>query len=132
MGRRNRGVPGMIKINLPFPVSVNAMFADGKTRRHKSQKYCDWLLEAGYQLNRQKPQPIKGQVILSYVLGEIFDGRRRDVGNYEKGVTDLLVKHGVIEADDHRIVREIKLRWSREVTGVEITISETQSQEKVA
>lgn len=122
----------MIKINLPFPVSVNAMFADGKTRRHKSQRYCDWLLEAGYQLNRQKPQPIKGQVVLSYALGEILDGRRRDVGNYEKGVTDLLVKHGVIEADDHRIVREIKLRWSREVTGVEITISEAQSQEKAA
>lgn len=122
----------MIKINLPFPVSVNAMFADGKTRRHKSQKYCDWLLEAGYQLNRQKPASIKGQVILSYVFGEIFDGRKRDVGNYEKGVTDLLVKHGVIEADDHRIVREIKLRWSREMTGVEITISEAQSQEKAA
>ena len=33
----------MTVIELPFPVSVNAMFADGKTRRHKSQRYADWI-----------------------------------------------------------------------------------------
>ena len=37
----------MTVITLPFPVSVNAMFADGKTRRHKSQRYADWIAEAG-------------------------------------------------------------------------------------
>lgn len=122
----------MTTLSLPFPPSVNAMFADGRTRRVKSQKYADWILEAGYALNRQRPAPIRGKVNLAYVVQEGFDKRRRDVGNYEKAVTDLLVKHGVIEADDNTIVREINLKWSNAVEGIHITISqatESQSQQ---
>ena len=41
-----------VTLTLPFPISVNAMFADGKTRRHKSQKYTteeiDWM-RSNYQ-----------------------------------------------------------------------------------
>lgn len=117
----------MRSFNLPFPISVNAMFADGQTRRIKSQKYREWIEDAGWILNRQHIRPVKGQVVLSYEFEEKLDGRRRDAGNYEKGVTDLLVTHGIIEADDHRIVREIKLRWSREVSGVAVTITELAS-----
>jgi Holliday junction resolvase RusA-like endonuclease len=122
-------------LTLPMPPSVNAMFADGKTRRHKSQKYADWIIEAGYALNRQSPPNIIGPVMLSYLVQEGRDKRKRDVGNYEKAATDLLVKHGVIQADDHTIVREIRLKWSDQVIGVQITISkitEAQSREKVA
>lgn len=110
-------------ITLPFPVSVNGLYADGKYRRHKSQRYCDWLIEAGYALKAQKPPKITGQVILHYELQEGHDNRRRDLGNYEKCVTDLLVTHGVIEADDGRIVREIKMGWSKEVEGVRVKIA---------
>lgn len=117
-------------VELPFPVSVNAMFADGKTRRHKSQRYCDWLLEAGYALNQQHVRPIKGQVALSYLLQEGQDKRRRDLMNYEKGVTDLLVSHGIIEADDGRIVREITMRWSKLVTGIQVTITSLATEER--
>ena len=109
-----------VTINLPFPVSVNAMFADGKTRRHKSQRYCDWLMEAGLQLNRQRPTPVKGPVRMTYEFGAP-DSRRRDLSNLLKGPEDLLVKHGVIEADDNSVVREIRLTWAP-VEGVRITI----------
>ena len=112
----------MTVITLPFPVSVNALFADGKTRRHKSQRYADWLLEAGYALNRQKPVPVKGRVSLRYELQEGHDNRLRDLPNYEKGVTDLLVSHGIIEADDSRILRHFEMVWSRQVQGVRVTI----------
>ncbi|WP_165435517.1 RusA family crossover junction endodeoxyribonuclease [Bradyrhizobium sp. Leo121] len=121
----------MTVITLPFPVSVNGLFADGKTRRHKSQRYCDWLIDAGYALNLQRPPKIKGQVILHYLLQEGIDNRRRDLGNYEKCVTDLLVSHGVIEADDGRIVREITLRWSRAGQGIQITIISVQEEDFV-
>jgi hypothetical protein len=110
-------------INLPFPVSVNAMFADGKTRRHKSQKYCDWIVEAGYRLNRQKPTPIKGQVSIRYDLQEAEDQWLRDCFNFEKGVTDLLVTHGIIEADHRKILRGGEVWWNPDVEGVRVTIT---------
>jgi hypothetical protein len=58
-------------------------------------------------------------------LGEVEekpDKIRRDV-NYAKGVSDLLVKHKVIAADDNTIVRKIVMEWSPSVSGVRITIS---------
>lgn len=112
----------MTVITLPFPISVNAMFADGKNRRIKSQRYCDWILEAGYVLNRQHPTPVKGPIVIRYELQDGRDKRKRDAFNYEKGVSDLLVKHGVIEADDNTIIRKGIVEWSREVQGVRVTI----------
>jgi hypothetical protein len=112
----------MTVISLPFPISVNAMFADGKTRRHKSQRYADWLLEAGYALNRQKPAPVLGKVIIHYELQDGIDRRDRDCFNFEKGVTDLLVTHGVIQADSNRILRKGVIEWSESVKGIRVTI----------
>lgn len=110
-------------LTLPFPISVNAMFITGKYRRARSQRYEDWVLEAGYALNKQKPPQIKGPVTLAYEVQDGSDGRRRDLGNLEKCSTDLLVSHKVIEADDNTIVREINLRWCRNVSGVRVTIT---------
>jgi Holliday junction resolvase RusA-like endonuclease len=109
-------------ITLPFPISVNAMFADGKTRRHKSQRYADWLAEAGYALKSQRPQTVLGPVTLLYEVQEGKDNRRRDIGNLEKGCTDLLVYYGIIEADHDLIVREIRMIWNKDVQGVRVTI----------
>lgn len=118
----------MTVIKLPFPVSVNAMYADGKTRRHKSQAYADWVLEAGYALNRQHPAPVKGQVHMRYELQDGRDKRKRDCCNYEKGVTDLLVSHGIIEADDNTILRKAVIEWNPSVTGVRVTITPAQGE----
>jgi hypothetical protein len=112
-----------VVITLPFPVSVNAMFADGKTRRFKSQRYCDWLLEAGYALNVQKPPQIKGKYHITYAFQEGQDRRERDAFNLEKGVTDLLVKHGVVEGDSNKYLRKGSVEWDRSVIGVRITIT---------
>jgi Holliday junction resolvase RusA-like endonuclease len=112
----------MTVLTLPFPVSVNAMFADGLSRRVKSQKYCDWIIEAGYALNRQHPAQIFGQVELKYEVEEKPDKIRRDVENYAKGVSDLLVKHKIILADDNTVVRKLTMEWAPDVKGVRITI----------
>jgi crossover junction endodeoxyribonuclease RusA len=110
-------------LTLPFPVSVNAMFADGKARRHKSQRYADWLLEAGYALNSQKPPSIKGQYHITYAFQEGQDRRERDAFNLEKGCTDLLVNHGVVEGDSNKYLRKGSVEWDRSVIGVRITIT---------
>ena len=113
----------MIVIELPFPISVNAMWADGKTRRIKSQRYCDWIFEAGYRLNRQSPPQIKGPVVLSFWFQDNIDKRQRDISNLLKGVEDLLVDHKVIEGDHNKIVRAIHAGWSVSVKGVKIEIT---------
>ena len=113
----------MTTITLPFPISVNAMFADGKTRRVKSQRYADWVQEAGWELKRQRVIPVRGPVKLTYEVQDGKDERRRDIANLEKGCTDLLVEHGIIEADHDLIVRELSMVWTREVQGVRVTIS---------
>jgi Holliday junction resolvase RusA-like endonuclease len=113
----------VITFSLPYPVSVNAMYADGKTRRFKSQAYCDWLLEAGYRLNQIKPSPVKGQYHVTYTFQEKADGRHRDAFNLEKGVTDLLVKHGVVEGDSNKFLRRGIVEWDKSVVGVRVTIT---------
>lgn len=113
----------MTVVRLPFPISVNAMYADGKNRRHKSQRYADWCQEAGYRLNRQNVIPVRGPVSLLYEVQDGKDNRRRDLVNLEKGCTDLLVEHGIIEADHDLILREVRMKWNRDVEGVRITIS---------
>lgn len=112
----------MTVISLPFPISVNAMFADGKTRRVKSQRYADWIIEAGWELKRQRAIPVRGQVRILYELQEGHDNKRRDCFNFEKGVTDLLVEHGIIEADHDLILRSAEIGFSREVKGIRVTI----------
>lgn len=115
-----------VVLTLPFPISVNAMFADGKTRRHKSQRYADWLLEAGYVLNSQKPPQIKGQYHITYAFQEGQDRRERDAFNLEKGCTDLLVKHGVLEGDSNKYLRKGSVEWDSSIVGVRITITPLQ------
>lgn len=112
----------MIVVTLPFPISVNAMYADGKIRRVKSQRYADWTIEAGWELKRQRVIPVRGPVAITYELQEGHDNRRRDAFNFEKGVTDLLVEHGIIEADHDLILREGRIAWNSEIQGVRVTI----------
>lgn len=119
-------------LTLPFPISVNAMFADGRSRRIKSQRYAGWLQEAGWELKRQRPSPIKGQVEIIYEVQDAKDNRRRDLVNLEKGVTDLLVAHGVIEADHDLILREVRMKWAGDVVGVRVTIKPFTKEQRAA
>ena len=112
----------MVIVNLPFPVSTNALFSNGKSGRFRSQRYVDWHLEAGYALMVQRPAKTKGPVMLDCLVQHPKDARKRDITNLIKAPEDLLVEHGVIEADDHTIVREVRLAWSKEVEGIQIRI----------
>lgn len=113
----------MTVIDLPFPPSTNNMFINGTKGRFRSQKYDEWIIEAGWELARQHPAKCVGPVSLSFEFQDGQDNRKRDISNLIKAPEDLLVKHGVIQADDQTIVRQINVAWSAEVTGVRITIS---------
>jgi Holliday junction resolvase RusA-like endonuclease len=109
---------------LPMPPSVNGLWANGKHgKRYRTQLYDSWIHEAGAEIMRQRPKKHAGLVILSYEVQEPAGKRKYDLGNREKALTDLLVSHGIIQADDNTIVREIKLKWATDVEGVRVTVA---------
>ena len=94
---------------LPFPPSVNSAYGGGSgQRRFKSRQYKDW--EKQSSLICKKHPTIKEQVRLVYRYF-MPDRRTRDIGNYEKVVSDFLVNHRVIEDDGTHIVPAIDLRF---------------------
>jgi Holliday junction resolvase RusA-like endonuclease len=109
-------------ICLDLPPSTNNLFATGATgRRFKSAEYTDWIEEAGWRLNAQRPRPIAGKVALLIDVEEPKTKIRQDCTNRVKAVEDLLVSHGIIEGDDQRYVREVTVRWAP-VEGVRVTV----------
>lgn len=115
-----------MKLTLPFPPSVNSLYATNwKTkRRFKSKRYEAWISAATIKALTQRWQSsvpeFTGHVKVVYELGRP-DLKRRDVENYSKAISDFLVYHNIL-ADDS-LIHEITLRWA-DVEGVEITITE--------
>ena len=86
---------------LPFPLSVNAMYKNAGKARAKSKRYREWIEGAQWQLAGQhKGKPITGPLMLTLAIKQP-DRRRRDLGNLEKCVTDLMT--GVVYEDDSQI-----------------------------
>lgn len=112
----------MTVIRLPFPPSVNNLFINSSRGRFRSQKYDSWIMEAGNEILRQRPSKVVGPVNLIFEFQEGRDNRKRDVTNLIKAPEDLLVKHGIIEADDGSIVRKVEACWNAEIEGVRVTI----------
>ena len=99
----------MIKLLLPFPPSVNSAYANGgnKRGRHKTAQYVDWIKEASTAVKGSHRQGL-GAYSLSICL-QRPDKRQRDLGNYEKAVSDFLVMHGVVK-DDH-LCERLVMTW---------------------
>ena len=106
---------------LSLPPSSNNLFS-GKTRRFRSSEYEAWIVEAGYQLNRQRPPQIVGRVSILIEVAEPKTQRQMDLANREKATIDLLVKHHVIQGDSQRYLRKLTMKWA-DIEGVRVTIS---------
>lgn len=109
-----------ITIDLPFPPSVNNLFANGSKGRFPTQQYRDWQAAAGWKILADRPGRLPGPVKITLILEEKHG--RRDLDNLVKAPLDLLVKHSVIDGDHRTVVREINSSWSNKVQGVRITI----------
>ena len=88
----------MIRISLPFPPSVNSAYGNNKHGRHKMPAYKAWEKLAGARVKDSHRAGFKNYS-LRICLRRPDLKRSRDLGNYEKCVSDLLVAHGVV-ADD--------------------------------
>ena len=98
-----RHVVDEVAIDLPSPPSTNNLFITLPNRKRiKSPQYRGWIVDAGWDLVRQKPGRIDGPFTVEILIP---DTTKIDVDNSTKSVLDLLVKHGVIEDDNPRLCR---------------------------
>lgn len=102
----------MIRIILPYPPSVNKLWRATKGGGvYKSQEYRDWRKHAEWAVSTQvKGKGIKGEYTLE-ILAVKPDKRRRDLGNLEKAISDLLQHVKVIE-DDY-LCQDIHIAWAK-------------------
>lgn len=99
----------MTRIELPYPPSINAAFANGgnKRGRHKTPAYRAWEQLAALCI-KDSHRVGYGPYSLHIALKRP-DKRRRDLGNTEKVISDLLVAHGVVK--DDCLAERITLQW---------------------
>ena len=119
----------MTELWLPFPVSVNNLFAAGslrgRNRRFPSPRYRQWRNTAEALIMASRVRPVKGPVAVSLHL-TAPDKRPRDADNYNKSVLDSLVRMRVIDGDDSRTVRRVTAGWENaERPGVRVVIEPT-------
>ena len=114
----------MITITLPFPVSVNGMYANhyGKGRI-KTGRYKSWQNEANGELLQQKPPAMVGPVSIDIRI-KAPDARVRDGDNLVKCVFDLLKLRKVIPDDNNKIIKRHSVEWVEQGPPCEVTITE--------
>lgn len=107
----------MLKLWLPFPPSLNSLFP-GKVRRHKSERYEAWILEAKRAVCQQHFTQFTQPVSIAYKFGAP-NKKKRDIDNLFKAPNDLLVSVGAI-ADDS-LIHKISGEWA-DISGCEVEI----------
>jgi Holliday junction resolvase RusA-like endonuclease len=103
-------------ISLPFPVSVNDAYANVPGRgRVKTARHKTWFDKASLSLAQQlrglekEGIPWRDPVTIHYAFGAP-DNRRRDCNNYEKVVSDFLVRQVIILDDS--LIQSSVIDWS--------------------
>jgi Holliday junction resolvase RusA-like endonuclease len=109
----------MIELQLPFPTSANDLWSRTARGMRRSDAYTAWLVEAGWEARRQRPGKIEGPYKLT-IHAVRPDSRRRDLGNLEKGVSDLLESLGIIENDC--LAEMISMRWVTSGEGITVIL----------
>jgi len=111
--------------HLPYPISVNDMFANNNGRgrgRYPTKEYRAWKVHAEKAIRKTGVQLIDGLTVVDIEIGR-KDGRRRDIDNQIKGILDMLTHMGVIE-DDYLVAR-VTAEWvpKTQVDGARVTVA---------
>jgi Holliday junction resolvase RusA-like endonuclease len=116
----------MIKLNLPKPISTNALFANVRGRgRVKSARYNTWTHHAAAMLADQRPLPrIDYPCRILFAVGEIGMRANSDGDNTLKCLLDALISNGVLSDDNRKIVRGVGMEWVAGKEGVTAHIME--------
>lgn len=98
-----------VVIALPFPPSVNTLFA-GRSRRYVCPRYRRWREIADMEILAARTRSVAGRVAVSVNLHP-RDDRVRDADNYLKPLIDCIVRMHIIEGDDRRVVQRVSASW---------------------
>ena len=84
-------------------------------RRFKSDKYKAWCVQAGrfvaaYLADNDEFITVTEPIRVTYRYATFTDKRRRDLGNMEKAVSDLLVDYKIL--DDDSLIHKLSLEWA--------------------
>ena len=109
----------MIDMQLPYPVSTNAIWARTRTGMRKSPKYTAWLIEAGQIAKHYRAYAVVGKYNL-YLAASRPDNRKRDIDNLIKSVSDLLVSCGLVRDDSD--CEMVSARWVTAGEGVNVRV----------
>lgn len=107
--------------HLPWPISVNSLWRAYKGRNILSMKARVWAKDAEKVLAVQNPRAIAGPVMLTICLAPPTK-RAFDIDNRPKCLIDLLVRCGVIEADDCRTVKKLTVELGTGFVGAKVTV----------
>jgi crossover junction endodeoxyribonuclease RusA len=102
-----------IKLDLPFPPSVNNLFSQTRAgRRFPSKKYVAWRKQADWHIisARLHKAKLTFPVLIRIELTPV-DKRPRDGDNFTKGILDSLVRTGVLPDDNNQYVSDISVTW---------------------
>lgn len=111
-----------ILLHLPFPPSVNTLTRYGKGHAYSTPRYRSWAKEASAEIKLQlgfQNNKVLGPYTLS-IQAKRPDKRKRDLGNIEKVVSDVLQANGVIENDC--LAEMISLRWVTSGEGIAVRV----------
>lgn len=106
-------------MQLPFPVSTNAIWSRTRTGMRKSTKYTAWLTEAGLIAKQYRAYSVVGKYNL-YLAATRPDKRKRDIDNLIKSVSDLLVSIGLVGDDSD--CEMVSARWVTSGEGVSVRV----------
>lgn len=99
----------MTRLTIPMPPSVNLIYRPVRGRGMiKTERYRKWITAAGWEIKAQKAEKVEGDYAL-WAYCQKADKRKRDLGNIEKALSDILVTHGIV-GDDSQCV-EMHLYW---------------------
>ena len=100
----------MIRLILPFPPSVNRLWRASKGGGvYRSAQYTNWRNLALWQLMGQyRGTPVDTPYKIT-IAAKRPDKRRRDLGNLEKAVSDILVSAKVLLDDS--LCEWLEIKW---------------------
>ena len=106
----NRAVAATVILSEHMPPSVNGLYANIAGRgRIKSAGYKTFLNAFGWDVKRQKPEPVHGHYTMSVTLSWLKRRPNADLSNRIKGLEDALVDLGVI--DDDSLCDSLTMTW---------------------
>ena len=111
-------MPDDIVLDLPLPISTNAIWRSDRGGVHKSAKYKAWIKSAGalYLTQKRRIKPILGRFHATIILNEQMMRSNQDLDNI-KCLMDIAKSFGLIVDDSIKYMRQFSVELGNDQTA---------------